>query len=79
MIKYSKKEITLTSFANMIHTNLEDGHYLDLQSKLFGELTFNGVKIGEGEAVIVEGKFGIKIRSIGSEEDRLNQISLGKK
>lgn len=39
--------LTLTSFANMIHTNLEDGHYLDLQSKLFGELTFNGVKIGE--------------------------------
>ena len=43
------------------------------------DILINGVKIGEGEAVIVEGKFGIKIRSIGSEEDRLNQISLGKK
>lgn len=43
------------------------------------DILINGVKVGEGEAVIVEGKFGIKIRSIGSEEDRLNQISLGKK
>ncbi len=39
--------LTLTSFANMIHTNLEDGHYMDLQNKLFGELSFNGNKIGE--------------------------------
>ncbi|MDC7243384.1 MAG: FliM/FliN family flagellar motor switch protein [Sphaerochaetaceae bacterium] len=42
------------------------------------DILINGVKIGEGEAVIVEGKFGIKIRTIGTQEDRINQISLGK-
>lgn len=41
------------------------------------EILVNGVKIGEGEAVIVEGKFGLKIKSIGSEITRLNQIGLG--
>ena len=41
------------------------------------EILVNGVKIGEGEAVIVEGKFGLKIKSIGSELSRLNQIGLG--
>ena len=41
------------------------------------EILVNGVKIGEGEAVIVEGKFGLKIKSIGSESLRLNQIGLG--
>jgi len=29
------------------------------------EILVNGVKIGEGEAVIVEGKFGLKIKKIG--------------
>ncbi len=42
------------------------------------EILVNGVKIGEGEAVIVEGKFGLKIKKIGSEQSRLAQISLGK-
>ncbi len=40
------------------------------------EILVNGVKIGEGEAVIVEGKFGLKIKKIGNEELRLNQIGL---
>ena len=40
------------------------------------EILINGVKIGEGEAVIVEGKFGLKIKKIGNEELRLNQIGL---
>ena len=40
------------------------------------EVIVNGVKIGEGEAVIVEGKFGLKIKKIGNEELRLNQIGL---
>ena len=31
------------------------------------EILVNGVKIGEGEAVIVEGKFGLKIKKIGNE------------
>lgn len=40
------------------------------------EVLVNGVKIGEGEAVIVEGKFGLKIKSIGSGSARLSQIGL---
>ena len=40
------------------------------------EILINGIKIGEGEAVIVEGKFGLKIKKIGNEDFRLNQIGL---
>lgn len=40
------------------------------------EILVNGVKIGEGEAVIVEGKFGLKIKSIGENSTRLSQIGL---
>lgn len=40
------------------------------------EILVNGVRIGEGEAVIVEGKFGLKIKKIGNEDLRLNQIGL---
>ncbi len=42
------------------------------------EILVNGIKVGEGEAVIVEGKFGLKIKKIGSEQSRLAQISLGR-
>jgi flagellar motor switch protein FliN/FliY len=38
------------------------------------EILVNGVRIGEGEAVIVEGKFGLKIKKIGNEDLRLNQL-----
>ncbi|MGB1227197.1 MAG: FliM/FliN family flagellar motor switch protein [Poseidonibacter sp.] len=38
------------------------------------EILVNGIKIGEGEAVIVEGKFGLKIKNIGNENFKLNQI-----
>ncbi len=41
------------------------------------EILVNGNKIGEGEAVIVEGKFGLKIRSIGTDASVLSQIGLG--
>ena len=41
------------------------------------DILVNGVKIGEGEAVIVENKFGLKIRSIGDEASRLSQIKMG--
>ena len=41
------------------------------------EILVNGVKIGEGEAVIVEGKFGLKIRSIGNNASVLSQIGIG--
>ncbi len=40
------------------------------------EILVNGIRIGEGEAVIVEGKFGLKIKKIGNEDFRLNQIGL---
>ena len=40
------------------------------------EILINGVKIGEGEAVIVEGKFGLKVKNIGNASSRLNQIGL---
>ena len=40
------------------------------------EVLVNGVKIGEGEAVIVEGKFGLKIKKIGTLESKVNQIGL---
>ena len=41
------------------------------------EILVNGIKIGEGEAVIVEGKFGLKIRNIGNDSSVLSQIGLG--
>lgn len=40
------------------------------------EVLVNGVKIGEGEAVIVDGKFGLKIKKIGNEELKLAQIGI---
>ncbi|MCP4969057.1 MAG: flagellar motor switch protein FliY [Arcobacter sp.] len=40
------------------------------------EILINGIKIGEGEAVIVEGKFGLKIKSIGNGSLKLNQLGL---
>ena len=40
------------------------------------EILVNGIKIGEGEAVIVEGKFGLKIKKIGNDDFKLNQIGL---
>jgi len=41
------------------------------------DILVNGIKIGEGEAVIVEGKFGLKIKNIGNDSSRLSQIGLG--
>ena len=40
------------------------------------EILVNGIKIGEGEAVIVEGKFGLKVKNIGNASSRLSQIGL---
>lgn len=40
------------------------------------EVLINGIKIGEGEAVIVEGKFGLKIKNIGNSSSMLGQIGL---
>lgn len=41
------------------------------------DILVNGIKIGEGEAVIVEGKFGLKIKNIGNDSARLSKIGLG--
>ena len=40
------------------------------------EILINGVKIGEGEAVIVEGKFGLKIKKIINEDFKIEKIGL---
>lgn len=40
------------------------------------EVLVNGVKIGEGEAVIVEGKFGLRIKRLGIDEAKMAQIGL---
>ena len=40
------------------------------------EILINGVKIGEGEAVIVEGKFGLKIKKIINEDFKIDKIGL---
>lgn len=40
------------------------------------EILIDGVKIGEGEAVIVEGKFGLKIKKIINEDLKLDKIGL---
>lgn len=40
------------------------------------EILINGVKIGEGEAVIVEGKFGLKIKRIIHEDFKIDKIGL---
>ncbi len=40
------------------------------------EILINGVKIGEGEAVIVEGKFGLKIKKIINEDFKFDKIGL---
>lgn len=37
--------LTLTSLTNMLHENLDEEHFIDLQSKLFGGLMFDGKKI----------------------------------
>jgi flagellar motor switch protein FliN/FliY len=39
------------------------------------DVLVNGVKIGEGEAVVVDGKFGLKIRSIGNTLESIEQFT----
>ena len=40
------------------------------------EILVNGIKIGEGEAVVVEGKFGLKVKKIGNDDFKFSQIGL---
>ena len=50
--------------------NWDIGHIIELEQMVNEPLDIlvNGTKVGEGEAVIVEGRFGIKIRSIGEKQ-----------
>jgi flagellar motor switch protein FliN/FliY len=41
------------------------------------DVLVNGSKIAEGEAVVVDGKFAIKIRNIGSVKERMSYLRLG--
>lgn len=41
------------------------------------EILVNGIKIGEGEAVVIEGKFGLKVKNIGLDKDKIKHIGLG--
>ena len=47
--------------------NWDIGHIIELEQMVNEPLDIlvNGIKVGEGEAVVVEGKFGIKIKYIG--------------
>lgn len=38
------------------------------------DILVNGIKIGVGEAVVVEGKFGLKVRTIGNDKLKLSAI-----
>ena len=48
--------------------NWDIGHIIELEQMVSEPLDIlvNNVKVGEGEAVVVEGKFGVKIKSIGN-------------
>jgi flagellar motor switch protein FliN/FliY len=47
--------------------NWDVGHIIELEQMVNEplDILINGVKVGEGEAVIVEGRFGVKIKHIG--------------
>ena len=57
---------------------LDVGYIIELEQMVNEplEILINGVKIGEGEAVIVEGKFGLKIKKIINEDLKLDKIGL---
>jgi flagellar motor switch protein FliN/FliY len=50
--------------------NWDIGHIIELEQMVNEplDILINGTKVGEGEAVIVEGRFGIKIRTIGEKQ-----------
>ena len=50
--------------------NWDVGHIIVLEQMVNEPLDIlvNGIKVGEGEAVIVEGRFGVKIRNIGEKK-----------
>ena len=50
--------------------NWDVGHIIELEQMVNEplDILINGVKVGEGEAVIVEGRFGVKIKNIGEKK-----------
>jgi len=50
--------------------NWDVGHIIELEQMVNEplDILINGVKVGEGEAVIVEGRFGVKIKHIGEKK-----------
>jgi flagellar motor switch protein FliN/FliY len=50
--------------------NWDIGHIIELEQMVNEplDILINGTKVGEGEAVIVEGRFGVKIKHIGDKQ-----------
>jgi flagellar motor switch protein FliN/FliY len=57
---------------------LGPGSVIELTSKVGDplEVLINGKKIGEGEAVVMKRRFGIRMLSVLSRADRIQQLSL---
>jgi flagellar motor switch protein FliN/FliY len=57
---------------------LGPGSVIELTSKVGDplEVIINGKKIGEGEAVVMKRRFGIRMLAILSRADRIQQLSL---
>jgi flagellar motor switch protein FliN/FliY len=73
-VRLGRKKLLLRDIVKM-----DIGHIIELD-QLVNEpldILLNGVKIAEGSAVVVDGKFGVLIKQIGSKRDRINQIQLG--
>ena len=68
-LKFSVRLGTKTFLLKDI-VNWDIGHIIELEQMVNEPLDIlvNGTKVGEGEAVIVEGRFGIKIRTIGEKQ-----------
>ena len=68
-LKFSVRLGTKTFLLKDI-VNWDIGHIIELEQMVNEplDILINGTKVGEGEAVIVEGRFGIKIRNIGEKQ-----------
>ena len=73
-VRLGTKKLLLRDIVKM-----DIGHIIELDQLVSENLDIllNGVKIAEGSAVVIDGKFGIQIKHIGSKRDRINQLKLG--
>jgi len=62
-VRLGKKTFLLKDIVNW-----DIGHIIELEQMVNEPLDIlvNNIKVGEGEAVVVDGKFGVKIKSIGN-------------